>query len=315
MRAPVTEPARGPRASASPSPFAPHFVQLEGGRMHYVDEGPRDAPVVLCLHGNPTWSFYWRALVRGLCDRWRVIAPDHLGCGLSDKPQAWEYTLAAHARNALALVESLGIERATLAVHDWGGAIGMGLARRKPQLVERLVITNTAAFPAATLPWRLRACRVPVLGEFLVRRMNAFAGLAPTMASALPGGIPADARAGLGAPYRTHADRVAIARFVQDIPMSPRHRSWDELVAIERALASFADRPATLIWGLRDWCFSPEFLVEWRKRFPSAEVRALDDVGHLLLEDAPERVVALARSFLDRTQPALARGPAAGAAR
>ncbi len=286
------------------SPFATHFHALRAGRMHYVDEGPRDAPVVLCLHGNPTWSFYWRALVRGLSDRWRVIAPDHIGCGLSDKPQDWEYTLAAHVENLESLVESLGLARVTLALHDWGGAIGMGLARRKPERIERLIVTNTAAFTSTRLPWRLRACRVPVLGEFLVRRMNAFAGLAPRLASARRGGLSAEARLGLGAPYRTSAERVAIARFVQDIPMSPRDRSWSELAAIESALSGFTDRPTCLIWGLRDWCFSPAFLAEWQRRFPNARTHALPDAGHLVLEDATERVVAHAREFLTGTESA-----------
>jgi len=283
-------------------PFASRHLRVPAGRLHYLDEGPRAARVVLCLHGNPTWSFAWRALVRGLSDRWRVVAPDHIGCGLSDKPQDWSYRLADHVANAEALVRELGLERVTLALHDWGGAIGMGLARRLPERIERLVVLNTAAFRSARMPWRIRACRTPLVGEFLVRRLNAFAGLAPRMASSRPGGLRGAARRGLLFPYDSYANRIAVARFVQDIPLGPRDASYDELCAIEAALPRFAALPTCLIWGTRDWCFSAAFLEEWMRRFPAAEVRRLEAAGHYVFEDAPDEVVATARSFLERTE-------------
>lgn len=282
-------------------PFTSRVHATPAGRLHYVDEGPRDAAPVLCLHGNPTWSFYWRALIGGLRDRWRVVAPDHLGCGLSDKPQAWRYDLAGHVANLESLVLALDLTNITLAVHDWGGAIGFGFARRHPERIARLVITNTAAFRSQRMPLRIRACRAPLVGEFLVRRFNAFAGLAPRMASALPGGLPATARAGLLHPYDSWAHRVAIARFVQDIPLDARHPSYAELTETENALARFTALPACLVWGDRDFCFSRAFRAEWQRRFPAAEVHALADAGHYLLEDAPREVVSTVRTFLERT--------------
>ena len=306
MKLSVSAAAAIPSELAAEYPFESRFLGVAGGRLHYVDEGPRDAPVVLCLHGNPTWSFYWRALVKGLSDRWRVIALDHLGCGLSDKPQDWSYVLAAHVENVEALVRELGLARLTLAVHDWGGAIGMGFARRHPELVERLVITNTAAFASKRMPWRIRVCRTPLLGEFLVRRMNAFAGLAPRMASARRGGLDPVARRGLLLPYDSSAHRVAIARFVQDLPMSRAHASWDEFAATDAALASFADRPALLAWGERDWCFAKPFFEEWKRRLPGAETALFPDAGHYVLEDAGAALVHRVRSFLERTGEARA---------
>jgi haloalkane dehalogenase len=288
-----------PPAAAAEYPFRGREHRSPGGTMHYLDEGPRDGEVVLCLHGNPTWSFYWRALVRGLADRRRIVVPDHVGCGLSEKPQAWSYRLADHVANLESLVLALDLRRITLVVHDWGGAIGFGFARRHPERIARLVITNTAAFPGR-VPWRIRACRTPVVGEFLVRRMNAFAGLAPRMASARRGGLPSAARAGLLFPYDSAAHRIAIARFVQDIPTSSAHPSWAELAAIEASLASFARLPACIVWGGRDWCFSARFLAEWRRRFPRAEVHALPEAGHYLMEDAPDEVVGHVRAFLER---------------
>lgn len=304
-----------PAELAREYPFTSHFHATPAGRIHYVDEGPRDANPVLCLHGNPTWSFYWRALVSGLSDRWRVIAPDHLGCGLSDKPQDWRYDLAGHVANVESLVLALDLKNITLAVHDWGGAIGFGFARRHPERITRLVITNTAAFRSTRMPLRIRACRAPLVGEFLVRRFNAFAGLAPRMASARRGGIPANARAGLLHPYDSWAHRVAIARFVQDIPLSPRHPSYAELAATEAALAQFTALPACLVWGEQDWCFSRAFLAEWRRRLPNAEVHALPDAGHYLLEDAPREVVAHVRAFLEHATRNSARTPRDGDAR
>ena len=177
-------------------PFASHYFDTGGRRMHYVDEGA--GPAVVMLHGNPTWSFYYRELITALRDSYRVIAPDHIGCGLSDKPQDYPYTLATHIENLERLLDHLGLDDITLAMHDWGGAIGCGFAVRHPQRVGRLIVLNTAAFLGRT-PWRIRMCRLPVLGPLLVRGLNGFARTATLMAckdrladdARRAGGIPA----------------------------------------------------------------------------------------------------------------------------
>ena len=128
-------------------PFTPRFhAHPDGVVQHYVDEGPRTPAAALCLHGNPTWSFLWRNVIRTLSPRGRVVALDHIGCGLSDKPAHYGYRLEQHIANVERVVDALGLERITLIVHDWGGAIGMGFARRHPERIERIVVTNTAAF-------------------------------------------------------------------------------------------------------------------------------------------------------------------------
>ncbi len=296
------------RALASEYPFAGRVLDVDGGRMHYVDEGPSGAPPLLMLHGNPTWSFFYRRLVRAFGGEMRAIAPDHIGCGLSDKPQEWRYSLDAHIDNVEALVLALDLRDITLVVHDWGGAIGMGFARRHPRRIARLVLFNTAAFVCDRMPLRIRICRAPLLGGFLVRRLNAFAGLAPRMALADPSRLSALAREGLLLPYDSFAHRVAVHRFVEDIPMSPRHRSYATLAAIDASLAQFADRPACIVWGERDWCFDDRFLREWRVRLPRAEVNVLPDTGHYLLEESPAAVESALRDFF-------ARHPIAAAAR
>lgn len=286
------------REFASEYPFEPHFLGVDGGDLHYIDEGPRDGEVLLFLHGNPTWSFLWRNLVRELSKRYRCIAPDHIGCGLSDKPQAWGYRLEQHVANVERLVAHLGLARITLVVHDWGGAIGFGLAARHPELVARAVAMNTAAFTGLKAPLRIRACRIPLFGTVAVRGLNAFARAAAFMATER--GLAPLAKKGLLAPYGSWQDRIATLRFVEDIPLSAEHPSHTTLLGIERGLEGLRDRPLCLIWGERDWCFTPEFRREWERRFPSAESHKVDDAGHWVTEDAPSQVLEWIRSFLSR---------------
>ncbi len=144
-------------------PFESHYLPTPAGRIHYVDEG-RGRPV-LFVHGNPTWSFYWRRAVAAAAPTHRAVAIDHLGCGLSDKPQDWGYRLADHVENLERLVLHLDLSNITLVVHDWGGAIGFGVATRHPDRFRDFVVTNTAAFRAPHIPFRIAACRVPGLGE------------------------------------------------------------------------------------------------------------------------------------------------------
>jgi len=286
------------REFASEYPFEPHFLDVDGGSLHYIDEGPRDGEVLLFLHGNPTWSFLWRNLVRGLSERYRCVAPDHIGCGLSDKPQEWDYRLAQHVANVERLVAHLGLSRITLVVHDWGGAIGFGLAERRPELIARAVAMNTAAFTGLKAPLRIRACRIPLFGTLAVRGLNAFARAASFMASER--GLAPLAKKGLLAPYGNWQDRIATLRFVEDIPLSADHPSRTTLLGIERGLERLRERPLCLIWGERDWCFTPAFRREWERRFPSAESHKVDDAGHWVTEDAPAQVLEWIRSFLSR---------------
>jgi len=302
----VTTGAEAAPGSTAPAwralyPFTPHFIRVGEHSLHYVDEGPRDAPPVLLLHGNPTWSFYWRDLIRGLRDERRVVAPDHLGCGLSDKPQDWSYRLAGHIENLEWLVLELDLRDLTLGVHDWGGAIGLGFAARHPDRVSRLLVFNTAAFPSTAIPLRIALCRIPGLGALAVRGFNGFLRASARMATEK--GLARDVWQGYLAPYGSWRDRVALLRFVQDIPLGPGHPSWDTLLATEEGLPRLQDRPTLILWGERDWCFTPAFREEWQRRFPDAEVHTFPDAGHYVVEDAAEGVLARTREFLGRTLP------------
>lgn len=285
------------------------FTHAGGIAQHYLDEGPRDAPPVLMLHGNPSWSYYWRRLVLGLRDRYRCIVPDHIGMGWSDKPgeACYAYTLASRVNDLDALIEHLIAKHGapesgwTLALHDWGGMIGMAWACRRPERVARLVVTNTAAFSnpkGNELPASLRLGRDSKLGEWLILRHNAFARGAARWGVMHP--LAPDVRKAYLAPYDTPAHRLATLRFVQDIPLDARDRAWPLVESTGATLAQFVDRPMLLAWGLRDFVFDAAFLAEWRQRFPRADVREFPDAGHYVLEDAHERLVPAVRDFLDR---------------
>lgn len=285
-------------------PFESSFLEIPKSetsadlvRMHYVDTGPvsqlseADQQTVVCVHGNPTWSFYYRKILKQVSSQARVVAVDHVGCGLSDKPQQYQYTLERHVGNLARLIEQLDLKRITMVVHDWGGAIGLGAALKERTRVDKFVILNTAAFPPPYVPLRIAACRLPWIGNFAMRGLNLFARAALTMTlNRLPALEPRVA-AGLLAPYRNWHDRIAIARFVQDIPRRKSQATWQQLVSIEQSLGVFGDCPTRIVWGMKDWCFRPECLRRLSELFPQAKVRRLEDVGHYVMEEAAEEVI------------------------
>ncbi len=280
-------------------PFESRWLDLGGERMHYIDEGSRDAEPILCVHGNPTWSFIWRRLIADQSRERRVIAVDHIGCGLSDKPQDYPYRLEQHVSNLRRLVETLDLRNVTLVGHDWGGCIGMGVAGEMPDRFRRFVLMNTSAFRSQAIPLRIAVCRIPVLGAIAVRGFNGFSRAALTMAMSRTK-LSLAAKCGLLAPYDSWANRVAVHRFVQDIPLSPTHPSYAKLVHIENGLSQFTDRPLLLLWGAKDWCFTLDFHAEFRRRFPNAESYVIPDAGHYIFEDATDEMLEQTRQFLNR---------------
>lgn len=278
-------------------PFQPRFFEVDGQRLAYLDQG-KGLPVVM-VHGNPSWSYLYRNLVTHLQDRYRCIVPDHLGCGFSDKPQDAPYRLANHLENLERLLDFLAIERCVLVVHDWGGAIGMGWAGKHADRVAGVVVLNTAAFRSHRMPLRIAVCRWPMLGELLVRGLNGFARAAIFMAVSKR--MRSDVARGFLAPYDCWRNRIAVHRFVEDIPMQSNHPSWSTLVAIEEGLSNLQQVPMLLCWGGRDFCFNDWFYEQWQRRFPQAEAHYYKDAGHYVLEDALEEIAPLVDRFLDRT--------------
>jgi haloalkane dehalogenase len=275
------------------------FTTPGGARMNYIDTAPADdrAEAVLMLHGNPTWSFYYRELVAALAPIRRCIAPDHVGMGLSEKPENCAYTLESRINDLTALVSKLGLKRVHLVVHDWGGAIGFGFAVRNPHLIGRIVILNTAAFTSNLIPSRIALCRAPAIGPLIVRGLNGFAGPATWM-SMHRRKLTREERDGFLYPYRSWADRVAINAFVQDIPMNASHPSWPTLRRIEERLDVFQDSPVQIVWGGKDFCFNDLFLERWKLFLPRARVHRIADAGHYVLADARNEAVPLIADFL-----------------
>lgn len=284
-------------------PFRSNRMDIGGFRCHYLDEGAGD-PVVM-LHGNPTWSFYFRRLITTLSPNCRTIVPDHIGCGLSDKPPAdrYPYRLARRVADLEVLLERLEIRgNVSLIVHDWGGMIGLAWALRNRKRVKRLVITNTSGFlppGGKALPLRLKLIRnLSALGAPAVIYGNLFARAALLMASRKR--LAPDVRRGLIAPYDSPAHRVATLKFVLDIPLSPRDPSYALVQTVDRQLNTLAPIPMLILWGLHDFVFDADYLAEWRQRFPQAEVHPFPNAGHYLLEDEPEACGALIKAFFNR---------------
>ncbi|MCX7816229.1 MAG: alpha/beta fold hydrolase [Syntrophales bacterium] len=284
-------------------PFKLNWFSVGKHRIHYVDEGEGE-PLIM-LHGNPTWSFFFRALIVRFSPGYRVIAPDHMGCGLSSRPSEndFVYTLEGHVANLGALIEYLNLDtRITLVLHDWGGMIGMAWACMQPERIGRIVVLNTGAFlipPGKKLPWQLGFVKYfPLVPALLIRGLNAFAYLATYMG--VEGSMTREVRRALIAPYNSWHNRIAILRFVQDIPVTEKDRSYRLARWTDEHLQLFRDVPMLICWGGKDFVFDDAILAEWRRRFPRAEVHVFPDAGHYILEDKPHEVGNLIEDFLNR---------------
>jgi haloalkane dehalogenase len=284
-------------------PFHPHQYTRSAQQLSYLDEGSGEA--VVMLHGNPTWSFYYRNLVLALRDSFRCIVPDHIGCGLSSKPPAslYDYSLKSRVDDLEALLDHLGLkENLTLVVHDWGGMIGMAFAARHPERIRRIIASNTGAFPlpkSKRLPWSLWLGRNTRLGAWLILKKNAFCRLAARWCVKRKPLSP-EVRAMYLRPYDTPENRIAVLKFVQTIPLNERDAGHDIVQNTALSLPKFASVPTLLLWGMRDFVFDRHFIAEWQRYFPHAETHIWPDCGHYLLEDATDEVIMRVRDFLSK---------------
>lgn len=283
----------------------------DGLKLHYLDEG--EGPPVVMLHGNPSWSFLYRTLAEAVAPTHRVIVPDHIGCGLSDKPDdsRYAYTLASRVEDLERLLDHLGVrDQISLVVHDWGGMIGSAFAARHPERIAKLVVMNTAGFHMPKdkkFPWALHVCRDTPAGAWVVRGLNAFVR-GTAWIGCKNERMPRRLRDAYAAPYGSWADRIAIHRFVQDIPLKPGDPAYDLVTATQDRLPLLANVPMLVAWGMKDFVFDEPFLKEWERRFPAAEVHRFPDAGHYVLEDEAATLVPLIRDFLDRPAEAPADG-------
>ena len=284
-------------------PFNSQYHSRQGMAYHYLDEG--HGPTVIMVHGNPTWSFYYRELIKALRDDHRVIVPDHMGCGLSASPppDQYGYRLVDRIADLDSLISRLNPEGpVTLVVHDWGGMIGLAWALKHPERFGRLVIFNTAAFlppGGKPLPQRLKLLRnLPPLAVPAILGLNLFARAATVMATR-PGLDPA-VRSGLLAPYHSWRHRMATLKFVQDIPLVPGDPSYEQAQWADGSLHHLTHLPTLICWGMHDFVFDGDYLAEWKRRCPGAEIHSLSSAGHYVLEDESRQVVALVQQFLQK---------------
>jgi len=284
-------------------PFNSHFFQHTNGlHQHFIDEGQGNP--VLMLHGNPSWSYYYRHLILALRSTHRCIAPDHIGMGLSDKPlvKDYNYNLQQRVNDLDALMQHLGNpENLTLVLHDWGGMIGMAYACRYPHRISRVIILNTAAFPNPknqSLPTTLRMARNSRLGDFLILYLNAFARGAARWGVTRP--MPRSVRKAYLSPYNSPQHRIATLKFVQDIPLSSKDHSFELVRDIGEKLSQFAQIPSLICWGMRDFVFDNVFLQKWKEKLPYADVHEFANAGHYILEDAHKEIIPLVKIFLNR---------------
>ena len=290
-------------------PFECKRHRLSSGHvMSFVDLAPQqpegderrsalsNTPTVM-IHGNPTWSFYYRNLLRAVSEAGgRAIAPDHIGCGLSDKPaeEDYDYTLAQRVSDLDELLESIGLGSCpiNLVVHDWGGMIGMAYASRHPERINRLTILNTAAFHIPEdkrLPFTLWLGRNTTVGQLLIQGLNAFSGLATRWACMKP--LSNEVAKAYTAPYHSWSTRIATHRFVKDIPLAEGDPAFSIVTETEERLALFSETPILIGWGLKDFVFDHTFLRVWQTLFPNAECHIYPESGHYILEDESDELI------------------------
>jgi haloalkane dehalogenase len=280
-------------------PYTPHYEDVNGFAMHFVDEGIGE-PMVL-VHGDPTWGYLYRKFIPRLSSHNRCVVPDHMGMGKSRTPQEpYPYRLRHHVANLDALMLGLNLHNLTLVLHDWGGPVGLGFATRHPHRIKRLVLMNTWAFapwPTGSFPRLLELIRSEK-GEKFVLDKNGYLQPALLGTTHHPENLTETVLRAYRAPYPTPESRLALLCWSRDIPVSERDPSWEEMKRIEKGLAQFRAIPVLLVWGMRDPVLPPSVLRIWQSIYPQATTHEIDDASHFLQEDAPERVVTCIEEFL-----------------
>jgi haloalkane dehalogenase len=289
-------PARPPWVPDELFPFQSHYADLAGSRVHYIDEG--SGPPLLLLHGNPTWSFLYRNIVKGLRDRYRCIAVDHPGFGLSSAAPGYGYTPAEHADVLERLVLRLNVSDVTMMVQDWGGPIGFAVAARHPERFTAFVIGNTWAWPKSDPGTQLfsRLLGGPI-GRRLILNRNLF------VERILPAGVrrrtlPEAVMNAYRGPFPTPASRRPTAVFPREILAS---RPF--LADLEHRLAQLSDRPALIVWPTKDVAFRDREQRRWEKLFPDHHTVLLEGAGHYIQEDAADEIVTAIRDWRSPPRP------------
>jgi haloalkane dehalogenase len=273
-------------------PFQSRYIDPGPGRMHYVDEGT--GPVILMVHGTPTWSFLYRHLIRELLQNYRVIAIDHLGFGLSDKPPHWSYRPEDHARNLEVLIERLGLCDITLVVHDFGGPIGLAYATRHPDNVRALVLFNTWMWSLqGTAAEKVSRLMGGPVGRFLYRRLNFSSRVLIKAAFSDKRKLTREVHRQYTAAFPAPAARQGPWVLARELIGSS---SWYQ--GLWQCRQRIVEKPTLVLWGMRDPAFGSDALARWKAAFTNARIVELPNAGHFVQEEAPEEAARAIRTFL-----------------
>jgi pimeloyl-ACP methyl ester carboxylesterase len=292
-------------------PYEPRWFETDDGRLHYVDEGSRDAPAVVLVHGNPTWGYLYRRFIDPLVDAgYRVVVPDCLGFGRSAKPPSADlYRIGSHVSRMSALLDALDLRNVTIVPQDWGGPIALPWAVANPDRVTRLYILNTAVHVPpgdVGIPLPLRLFRMRGIGELLVKGLRLFHhGFLFRVGVVHRDRLTPEVKRAYLDPHPSWSSRTGVLVFPREIPAGPGG-PWDEFARdMEAGLeAHFQDRPVRIMWAMKDPGFAPEWIDQmWLRTLPHADVARLNDAGHYLQEDAHEIIVPDLLRFLDSTDP------------
>lgn len=267
-------------------PFQSRYLDVHGCRVHYIDEG--SGPVLLMLHGNPTWSFLYRGIIKGLQDRFRCVALDYPGFGLSTASRGYGYTPAEHATVVEKFLLALNLSGVTMMGQDWGGPIGLHVVSHHPERFRALILGNTFAWPVNGIPEFERFSRLMggPLGGFFIRNFNAFVNILMPL-GVNRGKLPKRVMAAYRAPFSKRSSRRPMHVFPREILAS---RSF--LTEVENGLARLKQLPVLIVWGNRDIAFRKRELNRFEQLFPKSRTVILQGAGHYIQEDAPEEIVS-----------------------
>jgi haloalkane dehalogenase len=274
-------------------PVESRWVEIDGNTVHYVDEG--EGPLLLMLHGNPTWSFLYRRLIAGLKDRFRCVALDYPGFGLSAAKPGYDFTPAAHADVLTAFIKELDLTEITPIVQDWGGPIGLAAATRDPDRFSSLIIGNTWAWPhdAKTAERFSFLMGSDATGDWLTRKFNLFVGqIIPR--SMRRRSLKPEEMAMYKGPFPDEASRTPVQVFPREIT-----GARDFLAGLESNLHRVAGLPSLLLWANKDIAFGKAELEKWRSLQTDHHHHMLQGAGHYWQDDAGEEAVLAIRNWWD----------------
>lgn len=288
-------------------PFKPNFSEVAGFRQHYIDEGPRDGEVVICLHGEPTWGYLYRKFIPALSQHYRVIVPDHMGFGKSETPQDRVYTLQTHVENLTAFIDDLGLQDITFVCQDWGGPITGAYTIRNPDRVKRLVLMNTIfgyggvrpmSEPSEWFKWIAKHYEAGTLDGIVGELNSTILSVMKIVGFENSAAVDQTWIDAYSAPFPDRASCIGAKEFPLDVHLN-RFREYVAAGLETGNLDKLKSKPAMLAEGMKDRAIHPEnAIADFKALFPGAPINTFEDASHFCQEDIPHILVPLIHQFI-----------------